>query len=82
MTNATEELRNRCRTCRYLALPEYGASSGYCWQCDKPVKLMTYSSFPRGYDPKCVEVTGLDDDCIAWEPLSILAPYFNGEVIG
>lgn len=71
---ATEELRGKCRTCRFLALPEGNTSSGYCWQCDKPVKLMTYDSFPRGYDPGCQDVHGEES---VWEPTAILAPYFT-----
>lgn len=71
---ATDELRDKCRTCRFLALPEGNISSGYCWQCDMPVKLMTYESFPKGYDPRCSDIHGEES---VWEPLAVLAPYFE-----
>jgi len=72
--SVTDKLRDKCRTCRFLALPEASMSSGYCWQCDKPVKLMTYESFPRGYDPGCRDIHGEEP---VWEPTAILAPYFE-----
>lgn len=75
------ELRDKCRTCRFLARHEANISSGYCWQCDNPVRLMSYETFPNGSDPTCQEITGCEDS--VWEPSSILAPYFaegGGEV--
>lgn len=70
-------LRDRCRTCRFLALPEGNTSSGYCWQCDMPVILRRYGNFPEEEDPKCDEITGEES---AWEPLDILAFYFRKAV--
>lgn len=72
-----DSLKDKCRTCRFLALPEGNASSGYCWQCDRPVSLVDYASFPEKNDPKCEEVTGEES---VWEPLMILEIYFRKEV--
>lgn len=71
---ATDELRGKCRTCRFLALPEGNTSSGYCWQSDELVRFMTYETFPDRLDPTCQEITGCEDS--VWEPTAILAPYF------
>lgn len=74
-----DELRDKCRTCRYLSLNEANWSSGYCWQSDKPVDLHRYADFPKEHDPKCQEII-CDGEESAWEPLMILKPYF--EVVG
>ena len=74
MTNATE-LRDKCRTCRFLSLNEGNWSSGYCWQSDKLVNFVSYTDFPKEHDPKCQEVIR-DGGESAWEPLMILRPYF------
>lgn len=70
------ELRDKCRTCRYLSLNEGNWSSGYCWQCDKPVNFSTYYDFPKAHDPRCQEII-CDGEESAWEPLMILRPYFD-----
>lgn len=70
------ELRDKCRTCRYLSLNEGNWTSGYCWQCDKPVSFSTYYDFPKAHDPRCQDVI-CDGDESAWEPLMILKPYFG-----
>lgn len=75
MTTTIDELRNKCRTCRYLARNEDNASSGYCWQSDKPIDLLSYASWPNQLDPICADVC---DGESAWEPLRILEPYFGG----
>lgn len=71
-----DELRGKCRTCRFLAVPEGNTSSGYCWQCDMPVFFTSYADFPKQYDPKCSDIHGEES---VWEPLSILVPYFDGD---
>lgn len=73
---AINELRDKCRTCRFLALNEGNTSSGYCWQSDKPVALRSYATFPDALDWRCQEVIR-DGGESAWEPLAILAPYFE-----
>lgn len=72
---ATEELRNKCRTCRFLALNEGNTGSGYCWQCDRPVRLMNYTTFPGKLDPGCADIG--DEEEPVWEPTAMLAPYFE-----
>lgn len=69
------ELRNKCRTCRYLSLSEGNWFSGYCWQCDKPVYLSSLRDFPKNYDPTCQIIN--NDNESAWLPLTMLAPYFK-----
>ena len=68
------ELRDKCRTCRYLSLNEGNWSSGYCWQTDKPVALKNYADFPKQHDPGCREVHGEES---VWEPTTLLKPYFE-----
>lgn len=75
MATTIDELRNKCRTCRYLARNEDNASSGYCWQSDSPIHLHDWSHWPNPLDPICAEVCDGDS---AWEPLRILEPYFCG----
>lgn len=70
---ATDELRGKCRTCRYLATNEGNVSSGYCWQSDKPIALRSYETFPEYLDPDCPVVLGEDS---VWEPTGLLEPYF------
>lgn len=65
-------LRNKCRTCRFLALNEGNTAEGYCWQCDKPVYLLGYG---KVHDPECQEIIA-DGDYSEWMPTDILAPYF------
>lgn len=79
--NATEDLRDKCRTCRFLALSEGNTSSGYCWQCDKPVGFYALDDFPKEHDPMCQEVIS-DGGESAWEPLMILRPYFDRRLRG
>lgn len=74
---SVDELRYKCRTCRFLSLNEGNWSSGYCWQCDKPVSLIRYSDFPKAHDPKCQEVISDGEESV-WEPLMLLEPYFEG----
>lgn len=71
-----DELRDKCRTCRFLSLNEGNWSSGYCWQSDKPVYFNRFSDFPKENDPKCWEIIG-DGEESAWSPLTILEPYFK-----
>ena len=70
------ELRDKCRTCRYLSLSEGNWFSGYCWQCDKPVRFSSLQDFPKDYDPTCQEIIN-DGDESAWSPMMMLAPYFK-----
>lgn len=69
-----DELRDKCRTCRYLSLNEGNYSSGYCWQTDMPVKFTSYTDFPKPHDPGCEDVHG---EKSVWKPLAILKPYFD-----
>lgn len=70
-----DELRDKCRTCRFLSLNEGNWSSGYCWQSDKPVAFFVYADFPKAHDPSCQEIIGDGEESV-WEPLMILRPYF------
>ena len=72
--SATDELRDKCRTCRFLEMPEGSMNSGYCWQCDMPVIFTSHTDFPRQYDPRCGDIHGIDS---VLEPTAILAPYFE-----
>ena len=71
---SVDELRDKCRTCCYLSLNEGNRSSGYCWQTDKHVQLMSYADFPNQRDPGCKEIHGEES---VWEPLMLLRPYFD-----
>ena len=70
-----DELRGKCRTCRYLSLNEGNWASGYCWQSDKSVAFVAYADFPKEHDPSCQEIIGDGGESV-WEPLMILKPYF------
>jgi len=71
-----DELRDKCRTCRFLSLNEGNWSSGYCWQCDKPVHFNSIFDFPKEHDPTCQEIIDDGEESV-WSPLMILAPYFK-----
>lgn len=73
-----DELRDKCRTCRYMSLNEGNWSNGYCWQCNMPVDLRSFVDFPKEHDPRCQEIIGREDELL-WEPLRILRPYFDEE---
>ena len=75
MATTIDELRNKCRTCRYLARNDGNISSGYCWQSDRLIRLIDWSHWRHPLDPICAEVC---DGESAWEPLHILGPYFGG----
>lgn len=77
MVTTIDELRNKCRTCRYLARNEGNVTSAYCWQTDSPICLFDYAGWPDApsSDPICAAVC---DGESAWEPLSIMEPYFGG----
>lgn len=78
--DSVDKLRDKCRTCRYLSLNEDNWTSGYCWQCDKPVNFNTYYDFPNEHDPKCQDIIRDGGESV-WEPLTILRPYFDRKVL-
>ena len=75
MVTTIDELRNKCRTCRYLARNEGNVTSAYCWQTDSPIYLYDLEGCSDTPDPICAAVY---DGESGWEPLRIMEPYFGG----
>lgn len=75
-----DDLRDKCRTCAYLATSEYGHASGRCSICGKPV-FYVGGEYPRvrNIDPSCEELTGFKKSF--WRPSMILSPYFGEEEV-
>lgn len=75
MTNRSiDDLRNKCRTCHFLALNDGNTTTGYCWQSDSCVRLRYYG-LSELQDPTCHDI--MPEEKPAWEPLDILKPYFE-----
>ena len=71
-----DNLRDKCRTCRYLSLNEGNTTSGYCWQTDMLVLFTSYMDFPNPYDPGCKDIHG---EKSVWEPTALLKSYFDAD---
>lgn len=75
MAATVDDLRNKCRTCRYLATNESNSLSGYCWQSDSTVQLVDFRPFLDTLDPGCADI--LEGGEPAWMPLTVLEHYFR-----